>query len=219
MAVTEDDRIQSTPRASKDPRSYEYARQMVYVLKTMWQRVTFDLKDWEKELAEARKNAIWERLGYSSLDEVLEKEVGYSGKDESRKIAAASQRTAEAAKATNGEVLPPHRPDAEVAKLATSSQSARADGTGISVAQQKKLDKLAREAPTLLKQVQDGTLSCHKACIEAGIVKVPTPDEKAVAAFRKSANQVELLLAIVGELDGDDFALFVAGVAAMRENR
>lgn len=80
MALTQDDRIQSTPRASKDPNSYEYARQMVYVLKTVWRRVSFDIKHWDKELQEAKQNKIWLRHKpqYGSLEELLAKEVGFS---------------------------------------------------------------------------------------------------------------------------------------------
>ena len=79
MAITEDDLIQSTPRASKDPKSYEYARQMVYVLRTTWERAKFDLLDWEKELEQARRNEIWKRHKppYGSLEELLAKEVGF----------------------------------------------------------------------------------------------------------------------------------------------
>lgn len=79
MAITEDDLIRSTPRASKDPKSYEYARQMVYVLRTTWERAKFDLLDWEKELEQARRNEIWKRHKppYGSLEELLAKEVGF----------------------------------------------------------------------------------------------------------------------------------------------
>jgi hypothetical protein len=62
---------------------------MVYVLKTVWTRVTFDLKDWEKEVAEAKRNEIWKQLGYESIDDVLEKEVGYSKVELAEKCAAA----------------------------------------------------------------------------------------------------------------------------------
>jgi hypothetical protein len=74
--VADDDIIRSTPRASKDKESYEYARQMVFVLKTVRQRVSFSWNDWEKEVAEAKRHKIWERLGYPSFDEMLQAEVG-----------------------------------------------------------------------------------------------------------------------------------------------
>ena len=82
-------------------------------------------------------------------------------------------RARQAAMATTGDVLPAHRPKEEVAKLATSSQTERAKENNISPAQQKKLDALARRAPALLEEVRAGTKSTHRACIEAGIVKVP----------------------------------------------
>ena len=43
---------------------------------------------------------------------------------------------------------------------------------------QKTLDALARRAPALLEEVRAGTKSTHRACVEAGIVKVPTPMER-----------------------------------------
>jgi hypothetical protein len=49
----------------------------------------------------------------------------------------------------------------------------------ISERQQAQLDALAKKAPKLLEKVQAGELSCHRACVEAGIVKVPTPLEQA----------------------------------------
>ncbi len=100
---------------------------------------------------------------------------------------------AKIATATTGQVLPVGRLDDNViAKLAITTQADRSAGNGISVAQQKKLDKLAREAPNLLRQVQAGERSCHSACIEAGFVKVDTPDEKALKALCKADNPDEV---------------------------
>jgi hypothetical protein len=68
--------------------------------------------------------------------------------------AKASERTHMAAKATTGEVLGRGRPiNGQIAHL---SQAERAAKAGISHRQQKKLDALARHAPSLFKQVQVG---------------------------------------------------------------
>ena len=56
-----------------------------------------------------------------------------------------------------------------------TSQSMRAESNGISPRQQRKLDALARRAPALLEEVRRGEKSTHRACLEAGIVKPPTP--------------------------------------------
>lgn len=88
-----------------------------------------------------------------------------------------AQRSQEAAVATTGEVLPAagqvHPGNAS--QFTTHTQLARADSANISKRQQKKLDALKREAPGKLDEVKAGTKSVHRACIEAGIVKVPTP--------------------------------------------
>jgi hypothetical protein len=53
----------------------------------------------------------------------------------------------------------------------------------VSKRHQEKLDALSRQAPELLAKVQAGEMSCHAACVEAGIVKVPTPEERIEREF------------------------------------
>jgi hypothetical protein len=68
-------------------------------------------------------------------------------------------------------------------KLGNSTQAARAEEAGISRAQQQKLDALARRAPELHAKVKAGEMSTHRACVEAGIVRVPTPLERILRDF------------------------------------
>lgn len=200
MALTSDDRIRSSPRASKDPKSYEYARQMVYVLKTIWTQITFDLKDWEKEVEEARRNKIWERLGYGSIDEVLKEEVGYSKQELSLKIASAkADPLAEHGARGNGRSIADAVKDAKADPLshagehmATKSRgtidtSTRGGNTDYT------LRRLARDCPEMLDRIEAGELSVNAAAIAAGIRKKPTPEELTVANFRKCENKAEVL--------------------------
>ena len=55
------------------------------------------------------------------------------------------------------------------------TQASRAGAAGVSKRTQEKLDALARRAPDLMARVRAGEMTTHRACIEAGIVKVPTP--------------------------------------------
>ena len=70
--------------------------------------------------------------------------------------------TGSAARATTGKVRPVGRPD-QLSNLDNKTDADRAQESGISRAKQKKLDKLAHEAPNLLKQVQAGERSCRSA--------------------------------------------------------
>jgi len=65
------------------------------------------------------------------------------------------------------------------------TQSGRAQTNGVSPAQQKKFDALARRAPALLNKVRAGRMSAHRACIEAGIIKVLSPLDLAESLCRK----------------------------------
>lgn len=181
MALTRDEVIQSSPRSSKDPSSYEYARQMVYRLKTVWTRVRFDLKDWHKDVGEAAKNAIWSKLGYESLEELLVKEVGYSKLELDQKI--------DAAKETKEKKKPGPKP---IESKFDSIHSNSNENT---------LRRLARDQPELLDEIKSGALSVNAAAIKAGIRKKLSHAEKCVAAFRKAENRLEVLSIQLGELE------------------
>lgn len=186
MAITEDDKIRSTPRSSKDPKSYEYARQMVYVLRTVWDRTRFDLKDWEKELEVARKNKIWcnHKPAYGSLEELLEKEIGYSEIQWQQKCAEAN--------AIKG------RQQGKRNDLEHLSNGRKLQGGGNGV--EYTLRRLARDHEDIFTKVKSGELSVNAAAIAAGIRKKPTPAEIIVKTFAKVEDRLETLKKIVGTL-------------------
>ena len=156
------------PRESLDTDSIDYAKRTASHMQSQWEGVEITLDQWQRLLREADDNRVWKTLGFSNLDAMLQEYIGCDAV-----TSCSRQRNIDAAKATTGQVLPVGRLDDNViAKLAITTQADRSAGNGISVAQQKKLDKLAREAPNLLRQVQAGERSCHSACIEAGFVKV-----------------------------------------------
>jgi hypothetical protein len=89
-----------------------------------------------------------------------------------------------AAKQTTGEVLPAHaHPDVQ---FAHHRQGARAEHNGISRRQQVKLDRLARDYPTLHASVIAGDLSAHAAAKAAGFVTDPAPLTLLRRAWRKA---------------------------------
>ena len=71
------------------------------------------------------------------------------------------------------------------------------------------LRRLLRDAPEFVSRYEKGEFpSVRAAAIAAGIVKVPTPEEKAVKAFRKAKDQQEVLRQILEELSADEAAEF-----------
>lgn len=199
MALTRDDRIQSTPRASKDPKSYEYARQMVYVLKTCWKRVTFDLQDWEKEVQEARQNKIWEQLGYDSIDEVLAKEVGYS--EAELKIKCKQARDNPLAGHGTNQHSDLKDKDARENPLCEHGGVGNTKSSKYGTTVDYTLRRLARDNPELLDAIERGELSVNAAAIQAGIRKKPSQAEVCIKAFRKAENRMEVLKLITQSLE------------------
>ena len=158
MALTEDQRIRSSPRASKDPNSYEYARQMVYVLRGAWERTSFNFKHWNKELAEARKNKIWRNHNpaYDTIEDFLAAEVGYSDGELSRKIEQAKEAgpLQQAGGDRKSEEAKDHIRN-------TNMKTCTQDLTYT-------LRRLLRDKPKLFAKVEAGELSANAAAIEAG---------------------------------------------------
>jgi hypothetical protein len=75
-------------------------------------------------------------------------------------------------------------------------QAERAKNNGISIAQQKTLDRIARESPDYLPRIAAREISINRAAVELGIVKVKTPLEQAISAVQRlSAEEREILLA------------------------
>lgn len=200
MAITQDDKIRSTPRANKDPKSYEYARQMVYVLKTVWGRVSFDLKHWDKELEEAKRNKIWLRHKpkYGSLEELLAKEVGFSDAEY------------EVKKKTQIRNLSEEHPDWTQQQIADEVGCSQQYVAKVTTEKYESYDLVVpehvkskndkadfRKLPhELQEQVRAKQISMNAAAIQAGIRKKPTPEEECVRAFKKCADKHAVLLVL-----------------------
>jgi hypothetical protein len=113
---------------------------------------------------------------------------------------ATGQRVIAAANApTTGQVLPEGRPK-KLDESASLPRSKRARAVGLSLDTQKKLDRLARCAPEFLARVQQGELSVHRACLEAGVVKRPDGLKRLLRAW-----------AAATELERQDFLNWIEG--------
>jgi hypothetical protein len=73
----------------------------------------------------------------------------------------------------------------ETGTVPNSSQVQRAEENGVGVRTQRMLDRLARDRPDLLEEVQAGRMKTKTAAREAGIVRVPTAYELAQKVIRK----------------------------------
>jgi hypothetical protein len=144
-------------------------------------------------------------------------------KQHEREEAAAeiATRIANAAKATNGEVLPEGRPPApeagqETAQFRQLSQSKRAKENGVSRYTQQKLDALARLRPDLLEEVRAGRKSAHRAATEAGIVKAPDPLDRLRKAWNDAQEGArrEFLREAWDGVSEEDKAAFLRGIGA-----
>jgi hypothetical protein len=113
-----------------------------------------------------------------------------------RSDVTAAERTQAAAGKTTKEVVQQHGGDRRSEKAISRTESVletrkqRAEENGVSMDTQAKLDALARQAPELLAKVQAGEMSCHRACVEAGIVREPTPVERIEREFRRLGRRV-----------------------------
>lgn len=198
MAITQDDKIRSTPRAMKDPKSYEYARQMVYVLKTVWGRVSFDLKHWDKELEEAKRNKIWLRHKpkYGSLEELLAKEVGFSDAEyevkKKTQIRNLSEEHPDWTQQQIADEVGCSKPyvNKVLTKKSESDESVNTPDHLKSRTDKADFRKLPHE---LQEKVRVKEVSLNAAAIQAGIRKKPTPEDACFKAFRKCSDLKEML--------------------------
>lgn len=62
------------------------------------------------------------------------------------------------------------------------------------------VSRLERQAPELFEAVCRGEMSANAAAIKAGFRKKPSPDETAVAAWKKAENRLHVLKQILSEL-------------------
>ena len=158
-----------------------------------------------------REYKAWKLLGFASFEEFCSKQLGKT-LDEVEKITAGvrvlatngvtnptrQQAITAAAGATTGEVRA--HADNQHAQIAQATQAERAKEIGVSRRTQQTLDKLKRHHPELHAAVAAGEMSCNAAAIEAGIVKVKTPLEKALDAFRKlEPTERDAFLALIND--------------------
>lgn len=161
----------SGPRDMLEVGSPEWCRRTVIRLKTLWAGVEGDWQRFEEALAEvegARLYTLWPPgQPYGSMAELLQAELGATPQQVAAKVvsAKANERVRDAAMATDGDVLPPGRPMKEHANLARLSD--RASSQGVSRDTQRKLDRIARQSPALLAQVQQGVISVSTAYHQA----------------------------------------------------
>jgi hypothetical protein len=108
----------------------------------------------EKEVEEAKRNRIWERLGYQSIDDVLEKEVGADKESIAVKVKIARDTKD---KRKRGPIVSPN-----VVETGSTNSNANV------------LRRIARDMPELLDAIESRELSVNAASIKAGIRKKPT---------------------------------------------
>lgn len=126
-------------------------------------------------------------LGYSR--DAIDRIIG------ERRAAQSKDRVKAAAEAATSEVLPRGQPKV-MSNCDITSQGERAAENGVSRYTAWKHARLARERPDLLEDVRAGRMSTHAAAVAAGIVRQPSPLEKAQRAFER--------------LEGEERAAFIA---------
>jgi len=156
--------------------SRERAIQRLAKIKRLYEIKTTTLEKWEEAIKEAELEHSWEPLGYSSLDEMLQTEIGETALDATLKVAS----RAEAA-----EPLAPHgaigRGRGNRDDNVTSKRGNQADYL---------TSRIARDRPDILERMKDGEFSSvRQAAIAAGIVKVKTPAEQAIHWLKKCTDE------------------------------
>ena len=187
MAITEDDRIRSSPRASKDPNSFEYARQTVYALRRAWESVKFNSNYWQKEIAEAEKNKIWlnHKPPYESLEHLLVSEVGYTESDLQKRQVQVAEASLKPMPKKGGDRKSKEAREADQSTNSTLIRGCNTDYT---------LRRLARDGhEDLLASIAAGDVSVNQAAIQVGYRKKPTPEEICVRAFQQCDDRTAML--------------------------
>jgi len=169
MPLTDEMIAPGVPREMLPKNSPEFARRTLQHIQNLSLAAKYSLRDLEAALEEAREariHEIWPERRYSSVEDLIEHELG-----ESVATMQARKRSQAAAIATKvDDVLPVGRPE-QLGNLRNLPRAERAAEQGISPKQQEKLDKLARQAPQLLAEVKAGRMSVNAAFIEAGFAE------------------------------------------------
>jgi len=165
--------------------SRPWARWFVDEAQRLRQHMDFDVKLLQKAIVKLERYEAWKPLGFPTWEALCRAELDLDGQQvESIKKAregATLRKVLEAQATSQGE-----RSDLCTVQ---KSQSDRADDNGVSRRTQVYLDRLARDRPDLLDRVRSGELKAKTAAKLAGIVRVPTPLERAEKAYRAMSPQ------------------------------
>lgn len=159
-------------------------------------------------------NAVWSDLGYESAADMIRN--GYELDPQQIELAVAwlkinepsaaiplndvSAKVAEARKRP----LPDHGGDRKSEVHDNQGSDATLNSAKGGRGAEYLLRRLARDCPEMLDRIEAGELSVHAAAIKAGIRKVKSPDEKAVDAWRKAENRLNVLKHIVDSLEAHE---------------
>lgn len=185
-----------TPRVELDKSSVEYAGRTVAYLRVSWENLHSSFPHIKGILTELEECRAWERLGADSLDSLCKRELGVNVREvlevvDGRIAATANGRVLGAAERTTGDVLPadgykaPDNHGFAICEPVKESQAERAKANGVSKRTQEKLDALARQDSAQLERIKEGKVSVHRACIESGIIKEPSPLEQIKRLWKK----------------------------------
>lgn len=165
-------------------------------------------------------NAVWSDLGYESAADMIRN--GYELDPQQIELAVAWLKINEPDAAVGIDDVSKkvaearEKPIAKVGKPvgAKGGNQHTANVDNINKSEQVKggtsaeylLRRLARDCPEMLDRIEAGELSVHAAAIKAGIRKVKSPDEKAVAAWDKAVGRLTVLRHIFESLSPHEIA-------------
>ena len=169
----------------------EWARGVALEIRCKLKDVDSDVRFVAQWIEVASDNKAWRILGYASLELFLAAEIGIDP-DLVTRITTAKRGT------LLRELLPSER--AELAKPLgehggnRSEQDANGNLKHGSNSSAYLTSRIARDRPDILERMKSGEFnSVRAAAIEAGFVKVDTPDEKALKALRNADNPEEVI--------------------------
>ena len=170
----------------------EWARGVALEIRCKLKDVDSDVRFVAQWIEVASDNKAWRILGYASLELFLAAEIGLDP-DLVTRITTAKTGT------LLRELLPSER--AELAKPLAEHGTNQHGGVGDTKSVSSNgttavylTSRIARDRPDILERMKSGEFnSVRAAAIEAGFVKVDTPDEKALKALRNADNPEEVI--------------------------
>jgi hypothetical protein len=150
--------------------SVERAKSITIGLVSAWNLAATTEKNWLLEVERARKEAAHKKLGFKDFDTYLMAAIGKTEDEAKERFKTQPTKQGERC---------------DLCKLQKSTQAGRAKENCVGVRTQTYLDRLARDRPDLLAEVQAGRLKPYAAARQAGIVKVPTRLERMFRCWAK----------------------------------